>query len=193
MVAIEGIRRYIPNGEDTAAAQQVSSWIRGHGGEMVSRSPDEIMERFGQRRSMLIQVLVGGEWQNAAHAAITHRYEDGSAELGAVVSNPQFRGKGQGTLLAARAMEELMASDLVEEFASVFAMVLLANIKSMELFEGLPFAERIDSYTLPEAAFGEVINGEVAGPDEFAAFRMRRLRRVASMQLIPPPASQIVT
>lgn len=193
MVAIEGIRRYIPTGEDRPAAQEVSDWIHHHGKEMVYRSPEEIEEHFGRRKSMLVQVLVDGEWHNAAHAAITQVYEDGRAEVGAVVSNPQFRGKGQGVLLAARAMEELMASDLVEEFAGIFAMVLLTNIKSLELFEGLPFAERIDSHSLPASAFEEEINGQVAGPNEFAAFRMRRLRRIEASSFTSEQAFQIAS
>lgn len=192
MVEIQSTRAYVPQIEDRLDAEEVSAWIAGHGEDMVQRSPDDLLKLFGQRRSLLLQAQVDGEWRNAAHVAITHVYEDGSAELGAVVSNPDFRGNGQGAAVAGEAMERLMASDIVEEFPAVFALVLLANLKSMRMFTGLDFADRIaDMSVLPDAAFGEAINGEVGDQDQYAGFLMRRVNRTQAMQATPAPASQI--
>lgn len=189
-------RLYRPKITDEDAeknALEVSRWIGGHSADMVNKSPNQILGYFAQERSMIVQVRRKGKWINAAHAAITKVYSDGSAELGSVITNPELRGIGLSPIV----VKELMASDIIEEFPAVFALALLTNIESLGLFNSLTrrgLAERISEPSLPSItreAFGIEINGEKDRPEMYAGYLMRRPQRIAAMEATAIPFHQI--
>lgn len=91
---------FVPGQEDVAYAHQVSTWTQ-EAKTMLPKSPEEMVGLFAQGLSVLV------EWEGkvASHAAVTFAWPDGWKEVGAVVTDEAFRGKGLATIAVKAVMD----------------------------------------------------------------------------------------
>lgn len=116
---------YYPTRDDLEFAQVVSQWTINYG-NMLPKTPEQVLEYFGDENSVLIMntanILI-------SHAAITAIYSDNSIEIGSVATNSNFQRMGAATIAVRQAIR-LAKSKYPNGI--VFA---LANKFSSKLFE----------------------------------------------------------
>lgn len=116
---------YIPNKEDIKLAVKVSKWTKQYG-HMLPKEPEEILDYFEKRDSVIITLPNG---ILVSHAAITQSYTDDWHEVGTVVTDEKHRRLKAGT----EAVHEIIgAKHKKDPDAKLFA---LANTSSAPLFE----------------------------------------------------------
>lgn len=116
----------IPGIDDTGYAQKVAGWTQSAAETMLPKTETEILQLFGSGNSVLIFNATG---ELMSHAAASFIYSDGSIEVGAVVTAPQHRGKGAGTIAV------LAILNVLKEKYPIQTIFALANAVSSKIFE----------------------------------------------------------
>jgi N-acetylglutamate synthase-like GNAT family acetyltransferase len=137
----------IPNGSYKAEAEEISAWT-AEAKTMLPKSEKELRQFFNEGRSVLIRNEMG----LLAHAAITFFWPNLWTELGAVVVNPEYRGKGWGSIVvwALLGMAEIKFPD--------YRLFALCNKHSLNLFLRNGGKIITDSDLLPKEVWGECGN-----------------------------------
>lgn len=118
----------IPDEKYDVEAGVVSSWTRGE--HMLPKSTDDILDLFKNGHSVLIYKL-GHRNPPLAHAAITAEYSDDHIEIGTLITSPDMRKRGIGSIAT------LAVIQLAEDLFPGYGKFALANNKSAQLFEKL--------------------------------------------------------
>ena len=95
-------------------------------GDMLARTPEEILELFQKKHSM---VLVDEKGNLLSHAGVTFEYPDGSIEVGAVCTNEGEEGNGFGKEVVAELLTHL------KQLYPNRKIIALANTASEGLFK----------------------------------------------------------
>lgn len=135
LVPAEGLARayttVIPDATRVEWAKTISDWTikaDANGGDMLPRSPEDILGLFNKGHSM---VLVGEDGKLLSHAGATFEYPDGSIEVGAVCTDGNEQQKGYAT----KTVEALLIH--LKEMYPDRKLITLANEKSVPLFRKL--------------------------------------------------------
>lgn len=116
---------------DTAyhyAARLVAGWTGGE--HMLPKSMEEILDLYEKGHSVLVYHF-GHRNPPLGHAAITAEYPDDHVEIGTLITNPDMRRKGIGTIAT------LAIAELAEQLYPGWGAFALANDQSAQLFEKL--------------------------------------------------------
>ncbi len=121
----------IPDASCLDWAAIISGWTMSAAakGEMLPKSPEQILELFNKGHSL---VMVDSDGNVVSHAAATFIYPDGSVELGAVYTDEAKRGRYIGKQTVRAALKHI--GTLYPGSRIIFA---LANDASRPLFEGI--------------------------------------------------------
>lgn len=124
----------IPDATRADWAGIISALIRKSAdeGEMLHKTPEDILDLFSKGDSM---VLVGNGGKFLSHAAITFRYKDGSVEVGSVCTAEGEQRNGYATDV----IEALLIHE--KEVNPDKKIITLANEKSKGAFTKLGFTE----------------------------------------------------
>lgn len=116
---------YVPSKYDFDYASQLSLFIL-ESGSMLPKSVDEILVMFDQGRSV---VLTGSNGELLAHGAITFVFEEQKMlEIGAIIVDKNFRGKGFGKIVTS----EVIA--LADSIFPGYIKIALCNENSLPMF-----------------------------------------------------------